>query len=400
MIQVALLGFGVVGSGVAEVLSMNAAHIAEKAGDEIELKYIVDVREFPDSPFAGVMIKDFSIVEQDPNIKIVVEVIGGAGVAYDFTKRSLRAGKSVVTSNKELVATHGYELLCLAREMGVNYLFEASVGGGIPILRPITQCLTANRITEVYGILNGTTNYILTGMSAGGVSFEEALSEAQSLGYAEKINPEADVEGEDAARKICILAALAFGRHLYPESVNTEGIRAVTSEDIANAGLCGCKIKLLGRAVIKGDDKVSAYVAPHFVAKGNLLATVDGVMNGIIVRGNAVGTVLFYGPGAGKLPTASAVAADVIDAAKHLGLRKLLSWEDCNPRLIENSDTLRSRWYIRCGADGEKITAAVPNARLIEGASGTALITPPMSKNDIAYSCGGSDILSMFRILD
>ena len=312
MTKVAILGFGVVGSGVAEVITQNGASIAEKTAQALELKYILDVRDFPDSPFADKLIKDFSIIEQDPEIDVVVETIGGAKVALDFTRRALAAGKSVVSSNKELVAQHGHELLELARENGVSYLFEASVGGGIPILHPLSQCLTANKLSEVRGILNGTTNYILTHMIGTGLSFEEALKEAQARGYAEH-DPTADVEGLDACRKICILASIAFGRHVYPHQVPTKGITQVTLADVSYADAAGMKVKLLGRALRQG-DKVMAYVAPHFVRDTNPLAGVEDVFNAITVRGNAIGDVMFYGRGAGKLPTASAVVADVIDA--------------------------------------------------------------------------------------
>ena len=304
MVNVAILGFGVVGSGVAEVLDTNGRHIEGKVDDLIRLKYILDVRDFPDSPFAGKVVHDFSVIEQDPEVSIVVETIGGAKVALDFTRRALQAGKSVITSNKELVAEHGCELLRLAQEKGVSYLFEASVGGGIPIIRPLNQCLAANEIEEITGILNGTTNYILTRMIRAGLSFDDALREAQANGYAEQ-DPTADIEGHDAWRKI------------YPRQVPTEGITGVTLADVAYADSCGKKLKLLGRAIRRTDGKVCAYVAPHLVDRENPLSGVEDVFNAIAVRGNAIGDVMFYGRGAGKLPTASAVVADVIDAAKH-----------------------------------------------------------------------------------
>ena len=265
MVNVAILGFGTVGSGVAEVLAKNADHIDQKVETPVRLKYILDVRDFPDSPFGDKVVHDFGIIEGDPTVDIVVETIGGVGAALDFTRRALTAGKSVVSSNKELVAEHGHELLQLAAEKGVSYLFEASVGGGIPILRPLSQCLAANELTEVCGILNGTTNYILTRMIRAGLSFEAALAEAQAKGYAEQ-DPTADIEGHDACRKICILASIAFGRHVYPRQVPTEGISGVTLADVAYAASCGRKIKLLGRAVKEDDGRVCAYVAPHLVA--------------------------------------------------------------------------------------------------------------------------------------
>ena len=261
MVNVAILGFGTVGSGVAEVLTKNGGLIDQRVDDLLRLKYILDVRDFPDSPYKDCFVKDFSVIENDPEVDIVVETIGGAKIALDFTTRALKAGKSVVTSNKELVATHGYELLQLAKEHGVSYLFEASVGGGIPILRPLTSCLAANELTQVTGILNGTTNYILTRMIRAGLTFEQALKEAQDNGYAEK-DPTADVDGHDACRKICILAALSFGQHVYPDQVPTEGIRNVTLEDVAYADSCGYKIKLLGRCIRQPEGKVCAIRSP------------------------------------------------------------------------------------------------------------------------------------------
>ncbi|MDR0838790.1 MAG: homoserine dehydrogenase [Oscillospiraceae bacterium] len=380
MYGIAILGFGVVGSGVAEVLDKNSDRIARGASRGLELKYIVDVRDFPDSPYRNLLIKDFSVVENDPDVHVVVETIGGVGVAQDFTRRALKAGKSVVSSNKELVAQHGCELLALAKENGVNYLFEASVGGGIPILRPITQCLAANKINEIYGILNGTTNYILTSMIKDGASFDDALRQAQANGYAEA-DPTSDIDGIDACRKICILADLSFGRHMNPEWVKTVGIRAVTADDVAYAAQSGYKIKLLGRAVSNDDDTVSAYVAPHLVPTENLLAGVEGVMNGIVVRGNAIGDVMFYGAGAGKLPTASAVVADIIDAAKHEHSRKLISWDEGAPDMMRDSALLESRWYVRT----EK----------------TQYITEkPQSKAVIDAAFAGLEVLSLFRVLD
>lgn len=354
MVNVAILGFGVVGSGVAEVIHKNANHIAEKAANDIVVKYILDVREFPDSPFAGCFVKDFSVIENDPEVQVVVETIGGTGVALDFTRRALMAGKNVVTSNKELVAEYGYELLHMARERNLNYLFEASVGGGIPIIRPISQCLAANELNEVYGILNGTTNYILTRMVRSGLTFEAALKEAQEKGYAEK-DPTADIEGQDACRKICILAALSFGTHVYPRQVATEGITGITLRDVAYADDAGCRIKLLGRAVRLPDGKISAYVAPHMVRDGSPLSNVEDVFNGIVVRGDAIGDVMFYGRGAGKFPTASAVVADVIDAAKHFKARKYLDWAPGGDYVTEDSALLPSRWYIRAEAGRSQV---------------------------------------------
>ena len=325
MISVAILGHGVVGSGVAEVLHENAAHITEKAGDALVVKRILDLRSFPDLPYADLFTTDFNNILNDADIRIVVETMGGLHPAYDFVKSCLLSGKSVVTSNKELVAAKGDELLAVAKEKNVNFLFEASVGGGIPILRPLAQGLAGNEIEEVSGILNGTTNFMLTRMVQDGMDFESALKLAQDLGYAER-NPSADVDGHDACRKICILAALAYGKHVYPEQVYTEGISAITPADVQYAEAMGRVIKLIG-TVKKQGDRILCSVSPMLVPETDLLAQVNDVFNAVKVRGNAVGDVMFYGKGAGKLPTASAVVGDVIDAAQHLSERKPLGWD-------------------------------------------------------------------------
>jgi len=402
MVSVAILGFGVVGSGVAEVLSTNAEKIAHSAGQEIGVKYILDIRDFPDSPFKDLIVKDFSIIENDPEVQIVVETIGGVGPAYEFTRRALLAGKSVITSNKELVATHGYELLQLARERNLNYLFEASVGGGTPIIRPISQCLAANEIDELYGILNGTTNYILTQMIQNGMSFEEALKQAQENGFAEA-NPAADLDGVDACRKICILASLAFGSHVYPDSVPTEGITKVTPSDVGFAASGGYKIKLLGRAVKRPDGKAACYVGPHLIDENNLLSNVEGVFNGIVVHGNAIGSVMFYGAGAGKLPTASAVVADIIDASKHFKARKQIDWLDADPNSLFDPDTLENRWYVRCRADlasAEKLFGNVTALSNKAAEGENAFITEKMSKAALEARLKDLAPLSVFRVLD
>ena len=404
MVNVAILGFGVVGSGVAEVLATNGSHIDKKVDDLIRLKYILDVRDFPDSPFADQVIHDFSIIENDPEVNIVVETIGGAKVALDFTHRALMAGKSVVTSNKELVAEHGCELLKLAQEKGVSYLFEASVGGGIPIIRPLNQCLAANEIEEICGILNGTTNYILTRMIRAGLSFEAALKEAQQNGYAEQ-DPTADIEGHDACRKICILASLAFGRHVYPRQVPTEGITGVTLADVAYADACGKKIKLLGRAIHREDGKVCAYVAPHLVDGEDPLAGVEDVFNAIAVKGNAIGDVMFYGRGAGKLPTASAVVADVIDAARHKDEKKRMFWSEGGDDVAVPPTDLESVWYVRVEGRLEEVKAAFPEAALLPRAGAPenefAFLTPSaMTRAALDASLSRLSPCSVFRVLD
>ena len=403
MVNVAILGFGVVGSGVAEVLATNGAHIDRKVDDLLRLKYILDVRDFPDSPFADKVVHDFSVIENDPEVSIVVETIGGAKVALDFTRRALMAGKSVITSNKELVAEHGCELLRLAQEKGVSYLFEASVGGGIPIIRPLNQCLAANEIEELCGILNGTTNYILTRMIRAGLSFDAALKEAQQNGYAEQ-DPTADIEGHDACRKICILASLAFGRHVYPRQVPTEGITGVTLSDVAYAESCGKKIKLLGRAMRRSDGKVCAYVAPHLVDQENPLAGVEDVFNAIAVKGNAIGDVMFYGRGAGKLPTASAVVADVIDAAKHKDEKKRMFWSEGGEDVTVSPADLESAWYVRVEGTGEQVRSAFPDRTLLARAGAPegefALITEPMTRAALDGRLAGLEVRSVFRVLD
>ena len=400
MTEVAVLGYGVVGSGTVEVLEKNAGAISKNAGQRVHIKSILEIRDFPDSPHKEKFVKNFEDIENDEDISIVAEVIGGVDVALDYTRRALKARKSVVTSNKEIVATHGYELLKLAAENGVNYLFEASVGGGIPVIRPIVQCIAGNKITEIYGILNGTTNYILSEMELKGLEFDTALSDAQKKGYAES-DPTADVEGIDACRKICILSSLAFGRHIYPEQVPTIGIGSITPDDIGFAAQLGYKIKLLGRSRAVG-DKVSAYVAPHLVSFDNMLSHVSGVMNGVVIRGNAVGDVMFYGAGAGKLPTASAVVADIIDAVKHRYARKMISWGEGGEDFDSDPIELESAWYIRTDTKPEKV----------EREFGSVTFAPNMDGKTIAFKTGslngkkvndlinrGVPALSIFRIL-
>lgn len=402
MTKVAILGFGTVGSGVAEVLTGNGEEIARRIGSQVSLKYILDVRDFPGSPFEDRFVKDFAVIENDPEVDVVVETIGGATIALEFTQRALKAGKSVVSSNKELVATHGYELLQLAKEHGVSYLFEASVGGGIPILRPLTTCLAANRLEEVTGILNGTTNYILTRMIRAGLTFDQALAEAQANGYAER-DPSADVDGHDACRKICILAALSFGRHVYPQQVPTEGIRGVSLADVAYADSCGYKIKLLGRAIREEGDKVCAFVAPHLVPCQEPLAGVEDVFNAIAVRGNAVGDVMFYGRGAGKLPTASAVVADVADIARDPKRDHRNQWGPGAEDLVVSPDTLASRWYVRAELSmdhaRELFGEIQPLARSGAPAGEAAFLTEEMTRPQLDSLLSGVKVGSVFRLL-
>ena len=402
MVSIAVLGFGTVGSGVAEVLEKNAASIAKKAGEGIGIKYILTTHDHPESPFGHLIIHDFSVIENDPEIQVVVECIGGVGDALTYARRSLNAGKHFVTSNKELVAEYGYELLQIARKNDLNFLFEASVGGGIPIIRPLTSCLAANEITEIAGILNGTTNYILTKMIREGLSFDTALRQAQEKGYAEA-DPTADVDGHDTCRKICILAALSFGRHVYPRQVPTEGIRGVTSEDVAFAAASGRRIKLLGRAQRQEDGRIAVYVSPHFVADDDQLANVEDVFNGIVVKGDAIGDVMFYGRGAGKLPTASAVVADVIDAVKHFGAKKFVDWSDGGDDVVCDPAELPLRWFIRTDESEVRIGAAFGQVEMIPAdvPDQRGFLTAPMTKLALDQKAAeGFAMYSRIPILD
>ena len=344
MKHIAIAGLGVVGGGVAEILLKNAALLEKNAGEKIVLKAIYTRTPKKDGPFAPYFVSDFSAIEQAPEIDLVVETIGGSTVALDFVSRALKAGKHVVTANKQLIAEHGLELFALAKANGVNILFEASVAGGIPVLNPLTRCLGANEITEVSGILNGTTNYILTQMLENGESYADALSNAQRLGYAEA-DPTADVEGIDAARKSCILSGLAFGKNVSPEDIHVEGISKVDALDAAFAESGGMKIKLLGRAM-RQDGKLYCFVSPHFVPAGKILAAAGGVGNAVAVVGDMVGEVTFCGPGAGRYPTASAVVADIIDIARHPGREQPAGWAATDEKPVCYHD-FSARWYVR-----------------------------------------------------
>ncbi len=351
MINVAVLGFGTVGSGVVEII--NNKDFSKKTGKDINVKKVLDIRTFDDSPYKELITADFDSIINDDEISIVVETMGGVNPAYDFTKRSLLAGKSVVTSNKELVATHGTELLQIAKDNGICYMFEASVGGGIPIIRPLGNCLAANDINWIMGILNGTTNYILTKMINDGESFENALADAQAKGYAER-NPAADVEGIDACRKIAILASLAFGKFVDSNKISTEGITNISLEDVKNANSIGHSIKLVGQCKKVGEE-VFAKVSPVMLPSSNALSDVEGVFNGILVNGSATGDVMFYGKGAGKLPTASAVVADVIDIVAHNGLGAPY-WEDGGVLTDVNPDDVKL--YVRVADSNAKTAVA------------------------------------------
>ncbi len=405
--KIAIIGYGVVGSGVAEVFYKNHARINAKAGKKLDIKYIVDIKSLEGTPYAEKGTTDFDKVLNDPEVGIVVETIGGLKPAYDFSKRSLLAGKHVITSNKELVATHGAELLAIAREKNVNYLFEASVGGGIPVLHPLYQCLGSDDITEVAGILNGTTNFIMTQMIENGMSFADALKLAQQNGYAEQ-NPAADVEGKDACRKICILASLVYGRHVYPDEVHTEGITNITANDVSAASKAGYAIKLIGR--VKQTEKgLLAMVTPALVSKKSQLGNVSGVFNAILVRGSDLGDVLFYGPGAGKTPTASAVISDIVDAARAGGNIPFLGWEDAAHNTLLDYRQDVAPVMLRVPA-GEQAAAAglFGCVQQVEGYTRdgeAAFITPALSGEQIQAlteqaAQKNMTILSAFRVLD
>ena len=402
MINVAILGFGVVGGGTAEVLTMNKDKIEKKVRDTVNIKYILDLRDFPDSPFADRVVHDYNVILNDPEVSVVAEVMGGSHPAYEFSRAALEAGKSVVTSNKEVVANFGDKLLECAKNNGVRYLFEASVGGGIPVLSPIINDLSANKITKICGILNGTTNYILTEMLFGGKSFEVALSEAKSKGYAEA-NPTADVDGIDACRKICILAALAFGKVVDTKDILTEGISDIRSEDVAFASEAGYALKLIGYTE-EIDGKIAVMVSPRLIEKTNMLANINGVFNGISVKGNAVNEVLFYGPGAGKLPTASAVAADMIDIMENRDNKiEPVSWKRAEASDLFDMDEYVCRRYICAGSGfASKLEAAFgkPHQMLSNGKE-IAIITAPMSERALreAAEKSGVKLLSTFRVL-
>ncbi|MFA5658760.1 MAG: homoserine dehydrogenase [Oscillospiraceae bacterium] len=392
MSKIAVLGFGVVGSGTVEVFYNNKDGICQKSGKELDIKYILDLRDFPDSPYADRLVKDFDIILNDIEIEIVAECMGGINPAYQFTKSLLQKGKSVVTSNKELVAAKGVELLAIAKANNCNYMFEASVGGGIPIIRPLHQCLAANKITEIAGILNGTTNFILTKMIKEQMNFYDALALAQKLGYAEK-DPTADIEGHDACRKICILASLAFGKHVYPERVHTSGISRISIEDVEYADSINCSIKLIGSVKALENGKILPIVSAAFVSRECPMANVDDVFNAILVKGDAVGDVMFYGKGAGKLPTASAVVADIIDCAKAEKTSISQGWvtsEDYG--FIESYKLAKTAMYIRITSDTmpktkEKIKELFGGISFLEkkkaAENEAAFITPVMIEKEI-----------------
>jgi len=405
MMQIAILGFGVVGSGTAEVLAENKKLITAHCGDEVSVKYILDLREFPDHPLGDRVVHDINVILNDPEVVLVAEMMGGSHPAYEFSAAALKAGKHVITSNKEVVANFGVELLALAREHHVCYLFEASVGGGIPIIRPMQTDLASNRILAVSGILNGTTNFILTKMKNEGAEFAEVLKEAQAKGYAEA-NPAADVEGLDAARKIVILAALAYGVLIDPKTIPTEGITKITGLHTATADKLGGAVKLIGHTE-KIDGKIYAAVSPYFVPASNPISHVDDVFNGILVDTNMLGRALFYGAGAGKLPTASAVVADIIDVLSHRAEeRKLPEWKSATAcDVADSADYACRRCYVidGCPKCAEKAKAALGAERFEAVADGKfAIVSRVMTEKEAeaAMAATGVSVVFCLPVLD
>ena len=376
MVYAAVLGYGTVGSGVVEVLEKNSARIAEKVGEDIKVKYVLDLRDFPGDPIQDRVVHDFEVILNDPEVKIICETMGGNEPAYTFSKKALLAGKSVCTSNKELVANHGPELLRLARENKCNYMFEASVGGGIPIIRPLNSSLTAEELDTITGILNGTTNYILTRMAREGADFADVLKEAQAKGYAEK-DPTADVEGYDACRKIAILSSLMTGKTVDYREIYTEGISKITAEDFAYAAAMNRSIKLLAMSKVV-EDGCFAMVAPFMIPSENPLYGVNDVFNAVFVHGNMVDNTMYYGRGAGKLPTASAVVSDVIDCARHIGKTVICRWSEEKQPLLDISVTKR-RFFVRTSAGAENERKAV------EVFGGVSVIEAPQIKSEFAF---------------
>lgn len=385
MIKVAVLGYGTVGSGVVEVIENNNAEVSARAGEEMHVGYILDLRDFPGDPYEKLVIHDFNVILKDPEIKVVCEVMGGVGAAYQFTRQLLEAGKSVCTSNKELVAKHGAELLEIAGNNKCSYMFEASVGGGIPVIRPITRALTAEKIEKITAILNGTTNYILTKMEKEGADYGETLKKAQELGYAER-NPEADVEGPDACRKVAILSSLMMGKNVDAGKIYTEGITKVCGADFDYAKAAGMTIKLLATSEVTEDGSVLAMVAPALVPLEHPLSMVNDVYNGVFIRGNMLGDVMFYGRGAGKLPTASAVVSDVIDCARHIGRSIVCIWDREEAKLADMAES-RKRFFVRIKASAGKTAQELfPGCRFVEAGrtEDIGFLTEEMSEKEFA----------------
>ena len=404
--NIAILGFGVVGSGVAEVIKNNSDSILKNSNVSLKVARILDIRDFSGNEYENIITKNFDDILNDDSIGIVVETMGGVKPAFDFVLACLNKGKHVVSSNKELVATKGYELLEAAKKNNVNFLFEASVGGGIPIIRPMSRCLAGNRISEVAGILNGTSNFILTKMIMDGMSFDDALKLAQDKGYAEK-DPTADVEGLDAMRKICILASLAFGYHVYPDGVYSEGISKITLEDVAFAASYDSVIKLIAMTKKLSDDKALVMVSPRLVKNESMLSGVNGVFNACLVRGDATGDVLMYGKGAGSLATASAVVGDVIDCASYCEERKFFGWDDKKEDYLADYLECETALYVRAsGADKAEIEKAFGEVTFLsrenQGADEIAFVTGVKKEKDLRDTLASLDIniLGTIRIAD
>ena len=399
MIQIAVMGYGTIGSGVVEVLDINRESIAKRAGQEIAVKYVLDLRDFPGDPIQEKLVRDYQVIASDPEVRIVVETMGGVDPAYTFVKAMLQAGKHVTTSNKALVAEKGAELIALAREKNVNFMFEASVGGGIPIIRPLNSCLTADEIEEITGIVNGTTNYMLTKMSEEGMEFGEAIKDAQSKGYAEK-DPTADVEGYDACRKIAILTSLVCGQQVDFEDIYTEGITKISATDIRYAKAMGRKIKLLATSKKVADGYV-AMVAPYLLPPAHPLYGVNDVFNAIFVRGNVLGDAMFYGSGAGKLPTASAVVADIVEMARHLDINIAVEWSSKKLMLIDYR-RLCGRYFVRTTADRDAIARVFGDVKYVEpdGVTGeNGFVTGKFTEAEYADRAAGlGGVLQMIRI--
>lgn len=402
MVNIAVLGYGTVGSGVVEVIRENGKQINRRIGNELNIKYVLDLREFPGDPVEEILVHDYATIVDDPEVDIVVEVLGGIEPAYTFVKTALERGKCVVTSNKELVAKHGAEFLSMAKIRNINFLFEASVGGGIPIIRPINSSMTAEKIEEITGILNGTTNYMLSKMYFEGADYDEVLKDAQARGYAER-HPEADVEGLDACRKIAILSSLIAGQQVDYEDIYTEGITNITSTDITYAKKLGMQIKLLASSKRKGNS-LSAIVAPFLLGPDHPLYGVKDVFNAIFVHGNFLGDAMFYGQGAGKLPTASAVVSDVVDAAKHLHRNIMTMWEERKLKLVDIGSVER-KFFVRVkgspASEGARIRGTFGDVQIVDaGIDGEfGFVTPIMTEdayNEKASATPG--ILHMIRV--
>lgn len=403
MAKVAIMGYGTVGSGVYDIIKTNSDKLSRSAnGESVDIKYILDIRDFDDHPEKELFTKEFNDILNDDEVSVIAEVMGGLHPAYEFTKSLLEAGKSVVTSNKELVATYGTDLLEIARGKNVNYFFEASVGGGIPIIRPMHQCLTANNILKIAGILNGTTNYILDQMIRKGKTFETALKDAQNNGFAER-NPAADIEGHDACRKIAILASLASGKMIDYNDIDTDGITNITLDDVKYAAAMDSVIKLIGYAQFDENGKVYSIVSPMVIKNSSPLAGVDGVFNAIMVTGDCVGDVMFYGKGAGKLPTASAVVADVVDAVKHSDRSKKIFWEKPTENIMADIDSKKFEYFVRTTDSAENVQKIFGKCEFVDNIidNESAFVTSPLTKSEVEEKLAKlSDVVANIRVMD